>query len=97
MLESFTFETFRPLIGSTFVLESGGQRIEVDLREVDVLGSNQDKAGRTPFSLLFLGPKDLGWPQQIYRMAHPSIGTFDLFLVPLGPAGEGMRYEAVFT
>ncbi len=72
MLESFTSETFRPLIGSTFALESGGQRMEVNLIEVEVLGSNQDKAGRTPFSLLFLGPKDLVWPQQIYRMTTSS-------------------------
>jgi len=25
------------------------------------------------------------------------MGDLDLFLVPIGPDGEGMRYEAIFT
>ncbi|MFN7117495.1 MAG: DUF6916 family protein [Saprospiraceae bacterium] len=28
---------------------------------------------------------------------HPNIGELYIFLVPLGPDAEGMRYEAVFT
>jgi hypothetical protein len=35
--------------------------------------------------------------QRIYAVHHPALGAFDLFLVPIGPDGEGMRYEAVFT
>jgi hypothetical protein len=30
-------------------------------------------------------------------MEHAAIGTFELFLVPIGPDREGMRYEAIFT
>jgi hypothetical protein len=100
VLESFTQETFVPLVGETFVVEAGGERMEVRLSEVNRLGAGdpaEGAPGRTPFSLLFLGPGDLVWQQKIYRVTNGSLGSFDLFLVPLGPEGTEMRYEAVFT
>ena len=30
-------------------------------------------------------------------LEHDAMGSFDLFLVPLGPRDGGMMYEAVFT
>jgi hypothetical protein len=46
---------------------------------------------------MFRGPTGPILPQRIYRLRHPVMGELDLFLVPIGPDGEGMRYEAVFT
>lgn len=46
------------------------------------------------FSLTFIGPP--GLPQNIYRLKNPSTRTVDLFLTPVGPAGDIQRYEAVF-
>ena len=90
-----------PLVGETFVVEAGGERMEVRLSEVNRLGAGGPAEGappgRTPFSLLFLGPGHPVWQQKIYRVTNGSLGTFDLFLVPLGPEGTEMRYEAVFT
>jgi hypothetical protein len=36
-------------------------------------------------------------PQRIYRIEHATLGAFDLFLVPIGPDAQGLRYQAVFT
>jgi hypothetical protein len=36
-------------------------------------------------------------PQQTVAMQHADMGGFELFVVPLGPGPDGMRYEAVFT
>jgi hypothetical protein len=36
-------------------------------------------------------------PQGIYRLEHASLGSFEPFLVTIGPDAVGMRYEAVFT
>lgn len=36
-------------------------------------------------------------PQGIYRYGHPVHGALDLFTVPLGPDGAGMRYEIIFN
>jgi hypothetical protein len=52
---------------------------------------------RRPFSIVFRGPGDVLLPQRIYRMEHARIGSFELFLVPIGPDEEGLRYEAIFT
>jgi hypothetical protein len=35
--------------------------------------------------------------QQIYQVEHPTLGSFELFLVPVGPDEQGMCYEAVFN
>jgi hypothetical protein len=50
-----------------------------------------------PFSLLFSGPAAESLPQGTYRVWHPELGTFELFLVPVGPFEEGGRFEAVFN
>ena len=52
--------------------------------------------GREPFSLEFLSRLPHHAPQQTFTVEHEQMGTFDLFLVPLGPSAEGHRYEAVF-
>ena len=51
---------------------------------------------REPFSIEFHARTPHHVPQQMFVVAHESMGTFDLFLVPLGPDAEGQRYEAVF-
>ncbi len=35
--------------------------------------------------------------QGTFDLEHDQIGSFALFLVPIGPDAEGMRYEAVFN
>jgi Domain of unknown function (DUF6916) len=52
--------------------------------------------GRIPFSLVFRGPRASVLPQRTYRLAHAALGTFPLFLVPIGPDSVGMCYEAAF-
>jgi len=58
-------------------------------------GVNTDRV--ESFSLLFRGPISPFFPQAIYRLHHEKLGTMDLFLVPMGPDRDGMRYEAVFN
>lgn len=48
-----------------------------------------------PFSALFRRKRGDELPQETYHVSHPVLGTFDLFIVPVGSAtGE---YEAVFS
>ena len=58
-------------------------------------GPGPDGQQRSQFSLIFLG--DPGLPQGTYRMAHQELGAFDIFLVPLGPDGDRMQYQAAFA
>ena len=49
------------------------------------------------FSLLFAGVLTERFPQATYTVDHSTLGRFDMFLVPVGPAGQDQRYEAVFN
>ena len=56
-----------------------------------------EEAGMERFSAMFSGPPDFFLPQQIYRVAHPEMGEFEIFLVPIGREADGFRYEAVYN
>jgi hypothetical protein len=64
---------------------------------VTELGADPQDAPRRAFSIILRASKEIVLPQRIYRVEHAALGALDLFLVPLGPDQEGMRYEAVFT
>jgi hypothetical protein len=49
------------------------------------------------FSLFFRGPLAAQCKQGIHFLRHEKLGSFDLFLVPIGPDAQGMRYQAVFN
>jgi len=60
-------------------------------------GTGPDGVTRQQFSLVFRGPLESLLPQATHRLEHAELGSMSLFLVPIGPDGEGMRYEAVFA
>jgi Domain of unknown function (DUF6916) len=98
MLEAFEIGMFAPRLGETFRVSAGdADAQEMTLIEAAVLGDGTTPEGhRAPFSLVFRGSKGQVLPQQIYQVGHEVIGEFELFLVPIGPDKEGLRYEAVF-
>jgi hypothetical protein len=49
------------------------------------------------FSLLFHGPRARVLPQATYQFNHPELGTFLLFIVPIGADEQSTHYEAVFN
>jgi hypothetical protein len=103
MLEQFTHETFAPRIGEPFrVHVQGAEPLEMALEsvtEIPVSGWQPEEAAehRTPFSLVFLGPPHVVLPQAIYRFEHDGIGTFEIFIVPIGRTAQGVSYEVVFS
>lgn len=98
-IEYLTFEHFSGRVGEAFdVPGEDGVALElVDAAEGSQPGGRgPDGQERTQFSLVFRGPGAPWLPQATHRLVHPELGELDLFLVPLGPDAEGMRYEAVF-
>jgi len=95
--------TFAAHVGETFRMRlDGGISTELQLIEVTPGGARatelaQAEHRRAPFSLLFREPTGRRLPQRIYVLEHERLGELGLFLVPLGPDRQGMRYEAVFT
>jgi hypothetical protein len=48
------------------------------------------------FSLMFQGDPERVLGQDTYDFMHDSLGRFDMFIVPVGPAGTG-RYQAILS
>lgn len=100
MMDDITIATFADRVGSPFQIRLDPEpAYEVVLADVidHSAGRRQPPAGmRTPFSLVFRGPRDTYLPQGLYRMEHAELGALDIFLVPVQPDAEGSLYEAVF-
>jgi len=105
--------SFEPWVGSEFVVrdlwDAEGNSVSLPLRLAEATGhrlhpSDGRAIGRSgevrtdPFSLLFVGPDDRRLVQGTYRLDHEGFdGGLSLFLVPVGPGGEGMQYESTFS
>jgi hypothetical protein len=103
MLERFILDTFTPRVGEPFRLHVQGVEptdfVLESVNAIPVSGWRPDDVAehRQPFSLVFLGPPTFVLPQAIYRFEHDSIGTFEIFIVPIGRTDQGVSYEAVFS
>lgn len=92
-----TLDHFAPLQGQQFELDAGdGGSLPVALVEANALTTHPG-AVRAPFSLVFEGPALPLLPQATYGLAHPAVGSLDIFLVPVARSPTGIRYEAVFN
>jgi hypothetical protein len=92
---------FEPHRGTVFELTGEGvpgAPLPLTLADTRTLVAGDGIANRRqPFGLVFRGPAEPLLPQSIYRLAHPRLGSHDLFLVPIGRKPEGVEYEAIFT
>jgi hypothetical protein len=100
-LAAVTSEDFSRHVGSRFEVCADADAgiavpVPLDLIEVAVAPrlAGQRRIG---FSLLFRGPHGLYLAQRIYHLQHEAMGNLDIFLVPIAPAGDGSRFEAVFN
>jgi hypothetical protein len=73
--------------------------LDLDLDDVAAPGRVSDDGGDRdrPFSLVFSAPPSPALRQGIHRLEHPDLGILEVFLVPIGPGRDGLRYEAVFN
>ena len=102
MLETFTLATFEPLVGERFQIPADPGPIDVVLAEANAPAPGEradprDGGPRSPFSIVFRGPLVPILPQRIYEFRHDTLGSFELFIVPIGPDDGAMQYEAVFA
>lgn len=86
---------FSPLVGASFDIQTEAGVVPLRLASVDAAGNSGRPGGA--FSLIFVAPKGPWLGQAIYPVTHAKLGTVEIFLVPVGPTGEGNGYQAVFT
>lgn len=95
-LEQLSVQQFADALHTEFqvILETGA-RIPIEL--VSITGRQASSSHWESFALLFNGPANCPLAQRTYRFCHESIGTFDLFIVPVSVDASGRQYEAVFN
>lgn len=88
--------TFADRIGHRLVVaELEDTTLEVCAAEARTVGP--DGTSGSAFSVLFKGEEGLDLPQSTVTLVDDDL-DLPLFLVPIGPAGDGRpRYEAIFT
>lgn len=99
MLDGLHSTDFALHLNQTFLVRLEDiEPLELELVRVAPAGQPARPGLREPFSLQFLGPVSSHYlVQHIYRLEHDALGALDIFLVPLGPEGGRMRYEAIFN
>jgi hypothetical protein len=91
--------SFARVVGTTFRVSVAANRaVVIRLLSVRPLAAvGRTKPTGEGFSLLFSGSRAEVFGQDNYPIGHPTLGKFELFLVPVGPAGPDQRYEAIFN
>ena len=97
LMSDFSSKMFARLVGEKFSIQQGQQgKLRAELIEV----TDHDIKGNTNlegFSILFRTPLDRPLEQNTYNFFHKQIGTFPLFIVPVGIDEKGRLYEAIFN
>jgi hypothetical protein len=101
-IEWLTYEHFAPLVGQDFVVAVDAESaVVMPLSEAAVSaqpgGRGPEGQERAQFSLVFHGPAEPVLRQGTYVVSHEALGDQEMFLVPLGPGADAMRYEAAFA
>ena len=101
MSAELSAESFRRCLNQGFRFKLGDELLDVELIQVSGLTGDTKREDRSPFSVLFRGPADWVFEQQIVSVENDTLGSHDIFLVPIGPDPDhqerGMLFEAVFT
>jgi uncharacterized protein DUF6916 len=92
MSAKLSIQDFAPYLHASFRV-AGMDGYELKLAEVTDSSNKQLEQ----FSLIFKSPTSPWLQQQSYTLIHPQLSEIEIFLVPLGPDSDGMRYEAVFS
>ncbi|HYD13691.1 MAG TPA: hypothetical protein VEC11_12660 [Allosphingosinicella sp.] len=84
---------FEHRLGKTFIVSAGGHNVPIILRACQALPGSKRDGGA--FRLEFSGPLNpqLGQGTFAVNIDHDQ---YAIFIVPLGPGGRSMRYEAVY-
>ncbi|MGP0063238.1 MAG: DUF6916 family protein [Isosphaeraceae bacterium] len=103
-LDRTSAEIFERHLGTDFLIVAGAGtapqcvHLAKVTRSETIAGPGRRAPESTPaFSLIFLGSPGTALIQDTYRVEHPQIGVFPLFLVQIGPDPAEVRYEAIFA
>jgi hypothetical protein len=87
------FTTFHPLLGTTFTVAAAGGTQDLILSKITEHPTARPGKGEC-FSLIF-SSSDSTTQSGTHTLVHPSLGSFGMFISPVGDEPSSQRYEAV--
>jgi hypothetical protein len=98
----FNMSTFTPYVNTKFrIYQSSANSIVVTLVKVEDLAAasgRKSASGGECFSLQFTGPRTKQFKQNTYKIEHPALGTFHMFVTPISRNTNGViNYEAIIN
>ncbi len=97
-LSAFTMETFTEVVQTKFRVRGKHGDAKLTLVQVESLTpSDAPSPHQECFSLLFRDGHRRPLAQDTYRMEHPKLGAFDLFLVPMANNGGPRDHVAIIN
>jgi len=85
--------TYAALVGAEFRLHRPGARS----LKVRLIEARQRRSAVDSFSLLFRAHPRAGVDGGTYRLEHPALGEFELFVAPVSRGVKGLDLEAVIN
>ena len=98
-MSELTEKNFAQHVNTKFrVRGEAAEPVELELVKVKgyPTGPNEQQ-GMERFSLFLQGPAEAFLPQGTYALEHESMGTHELFIVPIARNEQGFSYEIVFN
>jgi hypothetical protein len=93
-----TLPVFQAVVGTEFQFQLTEQQfVTLVLVEARARRSATGSASGESFALLFHGPAEPPLAQRMYSCTQAALGTFDIFIVPVGRDQNSFHYEAVFN
>jgi hypothetical protein len=94
-----TEEEFRQHLNTTFRVQVNAPKpVDLTLVAVESRPSEaKEEQGMERFSVFFSGSPEFLLPQSLYRLVHPEMGEFEIFLVAVAQESTGFQYEAVYN
>lgn len=93
-----TKQDFEAQLNTTFHLPLEEGELELTLIEISSVVAEKANDGQSEaFSIIFETQIQEHVEQGSYVLQHDDMGELLIFIVPIGPADTGMRYEAIFT
>jgi hypothetical protein len=96
MLDKLRKEDFEPLVGRNLKVTAGDATTELEVAEARELKSPSPR-GTPPFRLILRSREGWRATQGMFRVEHPTLGTLEMFAVPVGPDSLGLCYEILFN
>ncbi len=101
MLDKLTSGDFIPYLNQEFHIYYAEEEylsvILTDVKDSKMPPVRPDQ--RQGFSIIFQTGPDVKvmLRQHIFRVEHPQMGSYDIFIVPIGADANGRYYQAVFN